>query len=179
MITCPECNNQNLGGTAFCNNCGAALPPQSVATPEPEGAIVKCPTCGADHDLGRPFCDNCGASLRLLSPPPPGLRARLVVVRSGGHFDLSDKPDILVGREDPARGVFPDVDLIPHGGLEGGVGRRHARLIFRNNQWLIEDLLSTCGTLVNKQRLQPGVPRPLKDGDQIRLGRVELTFHTN
>ena len=178
MQICPQYNNRILDGTAFCDNCSAALPPQSVATPEPEGATVKCSTCGALHNLGEPFCDNCGAYLQPLSPPPPGLRARLVVVRTGAHFDLSDKPDILVGREDLISGVFPDVDLMPHGGGECGVGRRHARLTFRDGRWLIEDLNSTNFTFVNNQKLSPGVPQPLNSGDQIRLARVLLTFHT-
>jgi len=101
-----------------------------------------------------------------------------VATGTGAEFDLTGKAEILVGREDPVSGVFPDVDLTPHGGEEGGVSRRHAKLTARGNQWLIEDLNSVNFTFVNKQKLKPGVPQPLNDGDQIRAGRVLLTFHT-
>jgi pSer/pThr/pTyr-binding forkhead associated (FHA) protein len=84
-----------------------------------------------------------------------------------------------MGREDPVSGVFPEVDLTSHGAEEGGVSRRHAKLIIQGNQCLIEDLNSTNFTFVNNQKLNPGVGRPLNDGDQVRLGKVMLTFHTS
>jgi len=87
----------------------------------------------------------------------------------------------------PRRGVLQrlrraasgaQIDLTPHGGEVGGVSRRHARLMLRNGQWLIEDLNSTNFTFVNNQRLAPGAPLALKDGDQIRMGRVVLAFYS-
>ncbi|HID65246.1 MAG TPA: FHA domain-containing protein, partial [Anaerolineae bacterium] len=170
----------------------AAPPPAPAA---PVGAMVKCPVCGADQPAGQAFCDACGASLAAAQPavappvtpaappvaPPPivGVRPRLVVAGTGAEFDLSGKAEVLVGREDPVSGVFPDVDLTPHGGEEGGVSRRHAKITMSGNQWLIEDLNSTNFTFVNNQKLNPGMPQPLNDGDQIRLGRVVLTFQTS
>lgn len=148
--------------------------------------MVKCPACGADNVPGQAFCDGCGASLAAppvpppVPPPPPALgRPRLVVAGTGVQFDFSGKAEILLGREDPVSGVFPDVDLTPHGGEEGGVSRRHAKVSVRGNQWLIEDLNSTNFTFVNNQKVNPGVPQPLNDGDQVRLGRVVLTFQTS
>ena len=205
---CPACGTPAIPGEAFCGNCGAALaavqpaapaaaPFQPVAplpTPAaPVGATVKCPACGTDNMPGQAFCDNCGASLAApapppvtpvppppVAPPPPvvGIRPRLVVAGTGAEFDLSGKAEIIIGREDPVSGVFPEVDLTPHGGEEGGVSRRHAKLTVRGNQWLIEDLNSVNFTFVNNQKLNPGVPQPLNNGDQIRLGRVLMTFHT-
>ena len=193
--TCPACDAPAIPGEAFCDNCGAALsavqPAAPAAAPQPAapaGATVKCPICGTDQPIGQPFCDNCGASLAAQPQPvqPPVAPVapaawgcpRLVVAGTGTEFDLSGKAETLVGREDPVSGVFPEVDLTPHGGEEGGVSRRHARLIVRGNQWLIEDLDSVNFTWVNNQKLNPGAPQPLNDGDQIRLGRVLLTFHT-
>jgi len=196
-VTCPSCGALAIPGEAFCGDCGAALPAvqpaapaappvQPVAPPPtpaaPVGAAVKCPACGADQPLGQTFCDNCGASLAAAPPPPPPpppmARPRLVAAGTGAEFDLSGKAEILLGREDPVSGVFPEVDLTPHGGEEGGVSRRHAKLTVRGNQWLVEDLNSTNFTFVNNQKLNPGVPQPLNSGDQIRLGRVVLTFQT-
>lgn len=206
---CPACGTPAIPGEAYCGNCGAALPAAQPAAPAaapvqpvtpppipaaPVGATVKCPACGTDNMPGQPFCDNCGAHLAAppsgqppvapvappVAPPAPAVwgRPRLVVAGTGAEFDLSGKAEIIIGREDPVSGVFPEVDLTPHGGEEGGVSRRHAKLTARGNQWLIEDLNSVNFTFVNNQKLNPGVPQPLNNGDQVRLGRVLMTFHT-
>jgi pSer/pThr/pTyr-binding forkhead associated (FHA) protein len=83
---------------------------------------------------------------------------------------------VLIGREDAVSNIVPDVDLAPHGGEEGGVGRRHARITFSNGQYLIEDLNSINFTFVNKQKIAPKTPTPIKNGDEVRLGRVVLKF---
>ncbi len=88
------------------------------------------------------------------------------------------KTEIVIGREDPVSNVFPEIDLTAHGGDEGGVSRRHARIVIQGAQVFIEDLNSTNYTYVNQQRLVPGQPHPLNDGDEIRLGRVKLNFYT-
>jgi pSer/pThr/pTyr-binding forkhead associated (FHA) protein len=107
------------------------------------------------------------------------LHPRLVVTASGVQIDLTGKADVLIGRADPVSGVFPDVDLTTHGGEEGGVSRKHAKLTLRGGQCTVEDLQSVNCTFVNSQKLNPGIAQPIKDGDQIRLGRVVLMFYTN
>jgi pSer/pThr/pTyr-binding forkhead associated (FHA) protein len=103
--------------------------------------------------------------------------ASLMVEGSSTSFDLSGKNEVLIGREDAVSNIFPDVDLAPFGGEEGGVGRRHARItISSGGQYLIEDLGSINFTFVNKQKIAPKTPTPIKNGDEIRLGRVVLKF---
>jgi pSer/pThr/pTyr-binding forkhead associated (FHA) protein len=99
---------------------------------------------------------------------------RLVVAASGAEIPLPPVAEILIGREDPVSGIFPEVELTPHGGEEGGVSRRHARLIVEGGNYFIEDLDSTNFTFVNKQKVTPKVRQPLKNGDEIRCGRVTL-----
>jgi pSer/pThr/pTyr-binding forkhead associated (FHA) protein len=89
------------------------------------------------------------------------------------------KDVILLGREDPVSGIFPDIDLDPHGGHDAGVGRRHAQIILRDNEVMIEDLDSVNGTVVNKQRLKSRMPQPIKHGDEIRLGKMVLIYMTS
>jgi pSer/pThr/pTyr-binding forkhead associated (FHA) protein len=89
----------------------------------------------------------------------------------------SSKPSVVLGREDPVSGVFPDIDLDPHGGHEAGVGRRHAQLIWKDGQVCIEDLDSVNGTSVNRTRLAPHKPQPLQSGDEILLGKLSLTYY--
>jgi len=88
------------------------------------------------------------------------------------------KSEIIVGREDPVSGIFPEIDLTDHGGDKGGVSRQHARIFVEGGQIKIEDLDSTNYTHVNQQRLTPGQPHPLNDGDEVRFGRVKLNYYS-
>jgi len=111
-------------------------------------------------------------------PPAAAVQGRLVVQATNASLLFPPgKTEIIVGREDPVSGVFPDIDLTDHGGDEGGVSRRHARIFVQGDQVFIEDLNSTNYTYVNQQRLTPGQPQPLNDGDEVRLGRVKLNFY--
>jgi pSer/pThr/pTyr-binding forkhead associated (FHA) protein len=101
-----------------------------------------------------------------------------VVSASGAEIPLPAADEILIGREDPVSGIFPQVDLTPHGGEEGGVSRRHARLMVEGASYLVEDLDSTNYTFVNQQKLAPRTRQPLRDGDEIRCGRVALVLKT-
>ena len=119
-----------------------------------------------------------------MQPAPIGqatanaLQARLIVEADNQEFDLSGKDNIVIGREDAVSNIYPDVDLTPHGGEEGGVSRLHAHIFNDNGQYMLEDENSTNFTFLNRQRLSPKTPTPLHDNDEIRLGRVLLRFKT-
>jgi pSer/pThr/pTyr-binding forkhead associated (FHA) protein len=82
-----------------------------------------------------------------------------------------------IGRWDADGGIFPDVDL-DSDDPEAKVSRRHARIILQNGQYLVEDLGSTNGTFINRgRRLAPGQPQPLREGDEIIVGKTFLRFH--
>ena len=106
------------------------------------------------------------------------LSARLIVEADNQEFDLSGKDNITIGREDAVSNIFPDVDLTPHSGEEGGVSRLHARIFAENGQYLLEDENSTNFTFLNRQRLAAKTPTPLSDNDEIKLGRILLRFKT-
>lgn len=103
--------------------------------------------------------------------------ARLVMA-DGAQIQLANKPEYLMGREDPVSGSFPDVDLEPHGAQSGGVSRKHAKILAGTGYSLV-DLDSVNGTFLNKQKLAPNQPMQLNNGDEIRLGKLVMTFHTN
>jgi predicted component of type VI protein secretion system len=156
------------------------------APPPPPPGPPTCPACSAEIEAGDKFCSNCGYKLEAEpapapvapAPPPPSVGRRLVVVASGAEIPLPTGGEILIGREDPISGVFPDVDLTPHEGEEGGVSRQHARLIIEGANYYVEDLDSTNYTFLNKQKLAPKTRHPLHDGDEIRCGRVALVLKT-
>jgi pSer/pThr/pTyr-binding forkhead associated (FHA) protein len=102
--------------------------------------------------------------------------AQLVVASSGAALPLPNAAQAIVGRGDPVSNFFPDIDLNPFGAIENGVGRRHMRLFIQGGQVLIEDMDSTNGTLLNSQKLTARQPQPLRDGDQIVVGKLLLRF---
>jgi len=81
---------------------------------------------------------------------------------------------------DPGQDIYPDVDLTEDLAVEYGVSREHACIFQRGSMVVVEDLGSTNGTLLNRERLAPFLPQPLKDGDQLQLGEllIEVRFKT-
>lgn len=169
---CPSCGATNPAGEAFCSNCGVSLlgAPAPAAAPavsvEPEAPIASANSAAPEAPAASPAAS------------PSALTARLIVEADNQEFDLSGKDNITIGREDAVSNIYPDVDLTPHGGEEGGVSRLHAHIFYENGQYLIEDENSTNYTFVNRQRLAGKTPTPLHDNDEVRLGRVLLRFKT-
>jgi pSer/pThr/pTyr-binding forkhead associated (FHA) protein len=100
-------------------------------------------------------------------------------MNSGRRITLDVGEDLLIGRKDNARGIFPDVDLGLDGGYDAGVSRRHAILSYRDGAYHVEDLGSANGTFINNRRLEPQTSATLANGDELTCGtlllRVELT----
>jgi uncharacterized Zn finger protein (UPF0148 family) len=175
-----------------------AVPAEEVAAAAPvvaepveaeAPAAPTCPACGTELEAGDAFCSACGYALKEVPAAAPVAEApaaaqpapagpRLVVVASGAEIPLPAAEEILVGREDPVSGVYPDVDMTPHGGEEGGISRRHARIIVEGGNYFVEDLDSTNFTFVNKQKVAAKARQAVHDGDEIRFGRVTLTLKT-
>jgi len=152
MRTCPQCNAIYLPNTIFCESCGAAL-----------------------HTM------NGTAEIPQSAPGPGSGPLRSVVFEitgSGRSAEVQLTGDsIILGRHDKRTSMMPALDLTDDGALDKGVSRRHARLLLKGNQLLIEDLDSANGTWVNDVTIAPNQPFPLQHGDFIRLGRLRL--HVN
>jgi pSer/pThr/pTyr-binding forkhead associated (FHA) protein len=111
------------------------------------------------------------------APPRSTLApSQLVVAASGAALPLPNAAQAIVGRGDPVSNFFPDIDLNSYGALDNGVGRRHIRLFIQGGQLMLEDLDSTNGTVLNGQKLAAHQPQPLRNGDQIIVGKQLLRF---
>jgi pSer/pThr/pTyr-binding forkhead associated (FHA) protein len=53
------------------------------------------------------------------------------------------------------------------------ISARHARLSYHHNQWWLEDLDSTNGTLLNQEKL--AIPTVIISGDEFRCGSTLFT----
>ncbi|MBI3949088.1 MAG: FHA domain-containing protein [Acidobacteria bacterium] len=193
MIRCHSCGTDNLDSAQYCDQCGARLaPPVGRTLASASADEILTGSRRADSDSGRRPQKTLGSgeaarplSARQAQPRQQGAvgsqgspRARLVVIRSGrlGHEFPLTGTQWLVGRWDPDHGIFPDVDLDVDD-LEANVSRRHARIVFQDGQYLIEDLGSTNGTFINRgARLIPGRRYLIQDGDELIVGKTFLKF---
>ena len=85
-----------------------------------------------------------------------------------------DRGEFLVGRPDLANGIDPEVDLGPYD-QNRSLSRRHARIVLRDGVYFVrEDNSTPNGTYVHDERIATGVDVPLKPGDRIRFGTIEV-----
>lgn len=80
---------------------------------------------------------------------------------------------IILGR---AENNDPDIDvnLAGHEAAKKGVSRHHASLEKVTKHVMLTDLNSTNGTYLNGQRVLPNQRRVIRDGDEIKLGRLVM-----
>jgi pSer/pThr/pTyr-binding forkhead associated (FHA) protein len=100
---------------------------------------------------------------------------RMLIQPAGAEVVLPRKPEVIIGRADAASQFFPDVDLGSFDALTNGVSRRHARVSQHGDQVVLEDLDTANGTAINRQRLAPRQPQPIRDGDEVRFGKLIAT----
>jgi hypothetical protein len=199
MTTCDRCKTENLDGSQYCDECGAPLNAtgrgkKSSSTGDtggetngkkPEQAEVALAAAGQPEAAEQQSEATKVAKVAAYGAAAGAIasvdttHAKLVIERgrsAGKQFPLSDD-ESQIGRWDADGGIFPDVDLDADD-PEAKVSRRHARIMRRNSQYYIEDLGSTNGTFINRgRRLLPGDRQPLRDGDEIIVGKTFLRFH--
>src|SRR5215213_10293508 len=100
MQVCNNCQSKQFDGTIFCADCGASLVPtvrrettMSLGKHGPTGDLVSSP-------------------ISVPAPAPIAGCSKIIVgIRNGGRrIPLDSNDDVLIGRKDNARGIFPDVD---------------------------------------------------------------------
>ena len=170
-MQCPNCQHWNEAGSRFCEECGFELPAANSGAPayqvsvRPSSDIDSAPAVSAIPDV--PAQD-----LTPITQPPPTPYAgpHLVLESTGSIFKLGSAA--VIGREDPTLQI--DFDGYPDGQY---ISHRHAQIVKMGEKYYIEDLGSSNHTWVNDIRLAQGQSEPLDEGDRVRLGKIELTFH--
>jgi CRP-like cAMP-binding protein len=88
------------------------------------------------------------------------------------------RSDALIGRFDSVTGMRPEVDLTGED-QSRNISRRHARLVMKDAKFFVAEEIGTMnGTFLNGKKLANGVLTPIKDGDELVLCRLALTFKT-
>lgn len=103
-------------------------------------------------------------------PAMASKQGRLVVISNGQSIPLNGEL-MVVGRQDPILGIFPEINL-----ADKTVGRRHAYLRHQQGTFTVEDLNALNKTRLNGVTLTPHEERTLKEGDILRFGSVEVRF---
>ena len=106
---------------------------------------------------------------------PGGKFAAITPVSQLAYLEMigSEEKDGVVelGEGEVVIGRTPDCDIR----LEvQNVSRKHARVLFQNEEYLIEDLESTNGVFVNGIKVVKCV---LRNKDQIEIGGVKMVFN--
>ncbi|HEV8429570.1 MAG TPA: protein kinase [Pyrinomonadaceae bacterium] len=160
------------------------LPAPVLGSETVQVQTVYCGFCGGRIAADDVFCAHCGARQPLAGVGSSAMlhavrpTAKLVVAGTT-ELDASfilQKDSNLLGRTDPHSNIFPEIDLSRFD-PETKVSRRHARIWLEGETFLVEDLGSVNGTVINDSvRLAPRQPRVLDSGDKLRVGETTLHF---
>lgn len=165
MQVCPYCTFHNMEGILYCEDCGTPLLGDDVIQ-------VKAESTKQLNSL-----DSAGGSTKvtaivggttLLQPDT------LTILRfeNNQRLSLEKQSETVLGRSDELSKTYPDIDLTPYGALEKGVSRNHAAIQRSEDTMTLTDLGSANGTFLNGKQLIPNQPYVLRDGDEIRFGKL-------
>jgi len=85
---------------------------------------------------------------------------------------LALEEQMIIGRYNSKTKSAPEIDLGDYDAAEMGVSRQHAMITVEDDGLKIMDLDSANFTYINGQKLIPRQSRILRDGDELRFGRL-------
>ncbi len=163
--------------------------PQPVKSASPASEPFRVGARGFERDFGGPAQPPAPAAISTFAPAPPvvaptprtqppaassetvafGTSAQPEVTASLtipqiGVLSLINKQKVTIGRQDDNDIFLSDINA----------SRHHAQLEREGLGWIIVDLGSTNGTLLNGRRISR---TRLNDGDHITIGTTEMVYH--
>jgi len=94
----------------------------------------------------------------------PGINLNVQIGEQPSSQRFFTQSEILLGRDSHCDVPLPD----------DTVSTRHARLSHHNGQWWLEDLGSTNGTRLNKDKVS--IPTVVINGDEVECGKASITI---
>jgi hypothetical protein len=164
----------------------AAPPPAAEAAPPPPPPAPPAPPPPAPAAAVPPPAPAAPPPAPAVPPPAPAAPAA-----DAGLIPASAQPRLLVLRGQKRQVEYPlyegqnfigradekpvDIDLEDQEPPDRiWSSRQHAVITFENGRMTIEDLNSSNGTFVNRAKIYPAQPQPLKVNDVIQIGTVQL-----
>ncbi len=168
MRHCPSCGYENAFGALICARCAIPLVGPS---PDPDGtALWKTPPAPVPEASPQ---QGPGDDVRLLGENT----VLLYIGTTREAVSLEVVRQAALGRYTATGRFQPRVDLTPHSTFAETVSRMHG-IIRRTEDGLeFEDLASTNGTWLNGVQLKPYTPSPLKPGDCLQLGQLQIEIY--
>jgi pSer/pThr/pTyr-binding forkhead associated (FHA) protein len=105
-------------------------------------------------------------------PRPWRIGLRIIQKDQRLIFDMSGP--MVIGRMEERDNVFPDIDLGPYNAEEMGVSRQHLTLKLAGDRIVATDNGSRNGTKLNNERMKPNEDYPIRDGDEVSLGLMNI-----
>lgn len=166
MITCPNCRHNNRHGILFCEDCGYSLTDLVAGN-------ATIPTRRVQNDPDESSSQGTWGAANFKTG------SEIIVHIRGVGTPMTFTPDkkLIFGRSDSNSTAKPDIDLSVYEAVEKGVSRQHATLEVSEDTLMLMDLGSSNGTYINGQRLVPNQPRVLRDGDEVRLGKLVVHIY--
>jgi len=160
-VSCPRCGRSSQRHEVLCYACGHLL--QAAHSASETQALAETNDLSHSND----FFDQDTVLV---------LRARATGRVYEAQPQRSDH-ELVIGRGTAGSAVLPDIDLADQEGDSVGVSRLHLALRYdaRYHTISVFDMGSANGTYINGQRLHAHEVRVLRDGDELRLGRLVLT----
>lgn len=164
MKVCQHCKHENIEGALVCANCNKPLGGKKIRTGgtthhlEDEIESINFPRWGTAR---------LGEERKLLFHVR-GYDEPLVVPVSS---------EVILGRLNIDTGEAPEVDLTPYNAQANGVSREHAAILIEDDALKVMDLASANYTYMNGQKLIAHQARILRDGDELRLGRLVIRIN--
>jgi hypothetical protein len=159
-VACPNCHTKNKANEVFCYACGHII------------------DSGQGVHSTRNFAD---ADMETLTPEYfSGDSLLILQLRdSGAYYKLrpqNSNHELVIGRSNADTAMTPDVDLAEENAEAFGVSRLHIAIqyVMDNSMLTIYDLGSANGSYINGQKLHPSENRILRNGDELRLGRMVI-----
>jgi len=159
-IACPNCQTKNKANEIFCYACGHLM------------------DSGQGYNSTRSFAD---ADVQSMSPEHFGRDSIfiLTVRDSGAFFRLRPQSythELVIGRSSDNTAMTPDIDLTEEDAESLGVSRLHLAIqyMMENDTLIVFDLGSANGSFINGQKLHPSEKRILRNGDELRIGRMVM-----
>lgn len=182
LIQCPHCLHLNSPTAVVCEACGASfddsdddvtttgklpeLEPGAIASELPLSTTTRRVDPGPEENIPRWGGAQINEKTQVVAHVLH--HDRTVTV------DVQETGTVLLGRVKNVEVGISCLDLSEFEAVEAGVSRKHARFDLKDYSLYIMDLDSTNGTYLNGLRILPNQPRIVRDGDEIRLGRMRL-----
>ncbi len=152
---CPNCGKLNNKKDSYCYACGHILEAPRTSTKSLEEDLDGSTRWGTAH-----FGQFSTLVLQIRGVEEP--------------LEVTPQGEMILGRGDKDSAIQPDIDLGPYRAEDLGVSRLHAQVKRHENTVAISDLNSKNFTFINGQKVHPNEVRALRDGDELRLGRLMM-----